>query len=186
MTQIANIDSANVPAGLEPLVVMASVSDRRKIVKHFELCEAEPDRGHAEMWKRLAVKLAGLAPKALNTIGSLSIRFYKADGKYRKQLFALEDLRNGSIIVYTGNVLKAAVSKKLVLPVEKAGSNAFGVPGTDEYLDVESLATTNADPPLYKDMLGWNRTAMKITLSTNATEPQIRAAEQLCELAAGE
>ena len=186
MSQIAHAESANVPAGLETLVSMASVSDRRKIIKHFELCETEGERGHADKWKRLACALARLAPKALNTLGSLSIRFYRADGKYRKQMFALEDLRNGSMVVFTADVIKAALAARKLRPPEKAGSNLYIVPGTDEQIEVESLATTNADPPLYKDMLGWNRTAMRIVLPTNANEMQLRAAEQLCELAAQE
>jgi hypothetical protein len=185
MSQIAaHAESADVPAGLEPLVAMASVSDRRKIIKHYELCEAESERGHAEKWKRLAVTLAKLAPKALNTIGSLSMRFYRADGKYRRQLFALEDLRDGKITIYAANVVKKAIAARLVRPPSQADSHLFSVRGTDELLEVESLATTNADPPLYKDMLGWNRTAMRIAIPSSANEVQLKVAEQLCELSA--
>jgi hypothetical protein len=184
MSQTANVESVNVPPGLEPLVAMASVSDRRKIIKHYETCEAEGERGHADKWKRLAATLARLSPKALTTIGSLSLKFYRADGKYRKQVFALEDLRTGKITVYAANVMKSALSKHLISRPQAAGSFDYGVPGTDEVIEVEPLETTNADPPLYKDMLGWNRTAMRITIPATATEMQLRATEQLCELAA--
>jgi hypothetical protein len=40
--------------------------------------------------------------------------------------------------------------------------------------------------PVYKDMTGWNRRAISITLPPSATEVQCQAAEQLCALAAAD
>jgi hypothetical protein len=52
-------------------------------------------------------------------------------------------------------------------------------------LRVESLtaSTTTSAPEYYRHMLDWNRKAIRITLSTDATPAQIAAAEAICALA---
>ena len=56
------------------------------------VCEGEPTLDHAKLYKRLAAMLYGLAPQAIRTTGQRAVQFFVADGKYRVQAFALEDL----------------------------------------------------------------------------------------------
>ena len=88
----------------------------------------------------------------------------------------MEDNNDGKIAIYTPDVL--AEAEKLKLTGDDQPGRLF----------VEQLDASNTPNPSphFKNMLGWNRTAMKITLPTSATEMQLRAAEQICELAAAE
>ena len=49
-----------------------------------------------------------LAPKAMQTAGQRAVQYFAADGKYRRQVFAMEDLRDGVLAVYMVDVLKEA------------------------------------------------------------------------------
>ena len=96
-----------------------TVRDRANMEKHLAVCDAEPNAAHGTIWRRLMAKLGALAPIAA-TVGLQVVRFFIADGKYRMQVFALEDNSDGFINVYLPNVLSKAVSKKLLV---KTGSN---------------------------------------------------------------
>jgi hypothetical protein len=58
--------------------------------------------------------------------------------------------------------------------------------GDGKTLMVESLTNENTPNPagFYKHMLGWNRKALRITLSNDAADEQITAAENICAVAA--
>src|SRR3954447_25078566 len=95
-------------ADYDGLLLRLGARDRAAVEKHIAVCEAEPTREHATLWKRIACLLCNLAPKALQTAGQRAVQYFAADGKYRRQVFAMEDLRDGVLAVYMVDVLKEA------------------------------------------------------------------------------
>ena len=173
-----------IDARLEELLAKTGARDRVNIEKHLAVCDAEADTGHAMLWRRLMVKLGELAPKALSTVGLQVVRFFIADGKYRMQVFALEDNRDGSLAVYLPNVLAKAVSAKLLV---KNGGQYSLAAAPKQVLAVEQMDVNNpSNPPDFvKHMTGWNRKAVKLTLQANEPDSlQVSMIESLCELAA--
>ena len=158
-------------ADMETFLTGLAGKDRSNIEKHLAACDAEPDPAHGKLWRRLAVGLRRLAPLPVTTVGQHAVQFFIADGKYRMQVFALEDGRDGRVIVYLPDILAEA---------EKVGA-PVGV------LKPESLDASNTPNPSphIKHMLGWNRKAVRITLLTHASAQQVSATEKLCDLAAG-
>jgi hypothetical protein len=161
---------------------------RSNVERHLTVCRREPSGGHLKLWKRLAGHLATLTPHVIRTFGQRAVQFYEADGNYRRQLFAIEDLRDGKLAVYTANVLEAAVTAGVLINGSAPDHHPilFALGGApDEQLRIESLTASNTSsaPEYYRHMLDWNRKAIRITLSTDATPAQIAAAEALCALA---
>ena len=107
--------------------------DRQNIEKHIAVLEAEPDNKHLKLWKRLVVALATLSPHAAQTNGQQSIQFYiadGADGRYRKQVFAMEDLRDGKVTVYVSDVLEKVLAAGVL---EAPPATAPGTPSRARY-----------------------------------------------------
>jgi hypothetical protein len=121
-------------------------------------------------------------------VGQQAVQFFIADGKYRMQVFAMEDLRNGKLTIYTVDVLDQAMRKGVLTgPLAADGSSStYGVGKSRQTLTIDSLTASNTpDPPaFYKHMLGWNRKALRISLLTTSTPAQVNAIESLCALAA--
>jgi hypothetical protein len=162
--------------------------DRQNIIRHLTACETTGGPAHATLWKRLAAMLGGLASHAVKMNGLRAIQFFAADGKHRKQMFALEDARDGLLQVYAPDVLKEAQANGLITrTVDQDGAAGFyearGQSG--EKLMIESLtaAGTTFAPDFYRHMLGWNRSAVRITLPISASEGHVKVAESLCALA---
>ncbi len=169
------------------LLAKLGPKDRTNIERHVLAAETERDVDHARMWKRIATHLMTLASHAAKTTGQQSIQFFVADGKYRMQVFALEDLRDGKMTIYAGNAVDDAVKEGLVTPPPKneRETHAYGLKNGKEKIIIEELDGKTLNPaPFYKDMLGWNRKAIRISLLTTATPAQIEAAEQLCTISA--
>jgi len=170
--------------GFEDLLARASTRDRAAIEKHLAVCDAEPSPAHAKLWRRLAAKLCDLAPLPVRTIGEQAVLFFIADGKYRMQVFALEDNRDGQLVVYLPDVMALAVSEKLL---RKSDNQYVLVSTKGQKLPVEAMDNTNTPDPSQsvKHMLGWNRKAVKVTLSTSELDNSlVSALESLCALAA--
>jgi hypothetical protein len=169
-------------ADLENLLSRAGVKGRLSIEKHLALCDAEGKPEHARLWRRLAARLGTLAPLPVQ-IGSQAVLFFVPDGKYRMQVFTLEDNKDGVLQLYLPNVLADAVKEKIV---SKTGSSySAGKRKTPLMVEVMDAANTPDPAPHVKQMIGWNRKAIKLTL--DASEPdegQVEAAEALCGLAA--
>jgi hypothetical protein len=150
--------------------------------KHLELCAADAATGQGRHWKRLAGLMGRLAPHVVEVTGS-ALKFHIADGKYRQQVFALEDSRKGIIRVFLGDVVTSAQGRGLL---GSSDSRSFPVPGEGglrlelEWLNAESKEV----PDFCRPMLGWGRRAIHTPLSSVAEEKQVRAIERLCELAA--
>jgi hypothetical protein len=160
-----------------------SPKDRMNVERRVDLLESEPQPGRATLWSRLACALATLAPQAVKCIGKQTLQFYIADGKYRMQVFALEDLQDGNFTVYCpGTADEAVTLGLLVKPGDEAP--AYLIPPSEDSLQIELLSGASNAAAHYKDMVGWNRKAIQITLPPFATPAQIEAAELLCAIAA--
>ena len=190
-TKSAAIETALVPlakpAAYEDVLAKLSARDRQSVEKHVALAQAEPTQDHEKLWKRLACDLFTLASHAVTTQGQQAMLFHVQDGKYRMQIFSLEDPRDGRILVYSGDSLEEAVKLGLLrAPGKGEAPGAYVIANTPgERLIVETL-DSNSSPepkPWFKNMLGWGRKAIRITLPVNASSEQVRAAEAMCALA---
>lgn len=164
-----------------------SARDRANLEKHVAVLDAEAGPGHAKSWRKLATMLRRLAPLAANTIGPQVIQYFIADGKYRMQVFALEDKRDGVIAVYIPDVLPAAIKAGILAKPAPSSPTQYPIRAhKNETLHIEALDASNTpDPtPAIKHMLGWNRKALRLTLPALANAAQLAATEELCELAA--
>jgi hypothetical protein len=173
----------------ESFLAALSARDRLNIERHIATCEGEPTLEHAKLFKRMAAMLASLAPQAIRTTGQRAIQFFIADGKYRVQVFALEDLCDGKVTVYLTDTLDAAIADGIFKKRAKTDGEASLYEISDAtgvFLRIEKLNSANTveAPDYYRHMLGWNRKALRLTLPTNATPAQIKAAEALFSVAA--
>jgi hypothetical protein len=182
----AAFNALSKPISFDDFCAKLSAKDRVNIERHVAACEAEPDPRHAKVWKRLACSLMTLSPHAIKCNGQHSTQFYVPDGKYRMQVFAMEDLRQGKITIYCSNVIDDAVAAKVITrPRSKDEESGFPIVGSDETLMIEQLDGGTPSPAaFYKDMLGWNRRALRITLPINATSVQVEAVEKICAISA--
>jgi hypothetical protein len=158
--------------------------DRVNLERHVAALEAEPV--HATLWRRIARSIATLAPHAASTTGQQAVQFFIADGKYRMQVFALEDNRDGKIMIYSVDALEDAYKADLLgKPAKDTPSNLpiTGAPGQVLTVETLSAADTPNPSPFYKHMLGWNRKALRITLPVGSSDAQVFAAETLCGIA---
>ena len=142
---------------------------------------------HVRLWKRLAGLLGHLTPAIPPYAGPNAVRFYVPDGKYRLQVFALEDLRHGDLGIYLSDTREAAMREGVLTGSTEGDSRSYAIANrvNNERLLIEVLTTrgTTSAPDYYKHMLGWHRTAIRITLAKNSTPAQIRAAEAMCMIA---
>ena len=197
---------------LDTLLTGLAAKDRSNIEKHLAACAAEPSPAHGKLWRKVAVALRKLAPLPVQTAGQHAVQFFIPDGKYRMQVFALEDGNNGQLMIYLPDVLAEAQKSGLLskrgakAPGEVAAdvsgasggasaASGAGGAGAQEYairggkgsvLRLEALDAANTPNPAahVKNMLGWNRKALRITLLTVSPADQVAAAEALCALAA--
>jgi len=172
---------SNVEQQYDAFLSRLSVKGRAAAERHDELC-GELD-GFGTLWKRLAGGLGRLAPDAIEMVGGQSVKFHIPDGKYRLQVFALDDTRQGSLIVYLPNIVDLAIERHLLLP---GGVNRMFKIAKDEDdpIQLELITAETPDMTVCKAMVGWGRRALKITISAQAKPKRIRTVELLCELAA--
>ena len=184
------------PIDYDTLLSKLGAKDRLNVERHVAASELEPGPAHVAVWKRTACALTTLSPHVIQTTGQQAVQFYIADGKYRMQVFAMEDQRNGKLLVYLPDVLADAV-KAGVISMPPKGSVPIGDTLIQSYpikaepreaLTIESLTATNTPnaPNFFKHMLGWNRKALRITLLSTSTAAQMTASEALCALAAAQ
>ncbi len=174
-------------ADFTEFLAAVSARDRANLEKHVAALETEASPGHVKSWRKLVTVLRRYAPLAANTIGPQVIQYFVADGKYRMQVFALEDKKDGQILVYMPDVIAAATKAGILAkpPAGRAGEYPIKA-SKNEALLVEILDAANTpDPqPAIKHMLGWNRKALRLTLPSIANAPQLAATEAMAELAA--
>lgn len=169
------------PVRLEELLTRCGVRDRTSIERHLAACDAEPNPAHGQLWRRIMARLATLAPMPFASSGAQAVMFFIADGKYRMQVFALEDTKDGSIQIYLPDVMAEAVKEKAIAKSGKeftAGGATFRVESLD-------AANTLNPPPYFKHMIGWNRKAIRVSLDASTSDgPQVTAVERMCDIAA--
>ena len=160
--------------------------DRATAERRVGVLDAQADAARAALWRRLACGLMTLAPHAAKLVGKQTLQVYVADGRYRMQVFALEDLQDGPFTVYCPDVLDEALRAGLLTPAPGRGEpHAYLTGGSGEPLRVERLDAASLNPaPHYKDMTGWNRRALRITVPATPSAGQVEAAELLCAIAA--
>ena len=190
----------------ESFLARLGVRDRQTIERHVAACETEATGEHARLWRRLACLLASLASQpgadtrakdgrtsrqfGVQTAGQKAVQFFAPDGKYRRQIFALEDLRDGAIVVYTVDALDAALrAGALRGPIRKEdGVAVYEVCGCDgnATVTIEPITAANVGsaPDYYRHMVGWNRTALKVSMQITGDEGRLRALNVLYSLAA--
>jgi hypothetical protein len=176
--------------GFDEMVGKLSPKDRQNMEKQLNSYDESGDKGRASLWKRLVGTMSDLAPGVPpKTSAQRTVQFFVPDGKWRMQVFAIEDRKDGNIAVYTEDVLAEAIKAGVVA---KPAKRAPGTPpeytakGADRPIVIEQLdGKSEADPaPFYKDMLGWNRKALRVTLPGDASDALARAVERICEMAA--
>jgi hypothetical protein len=165
--------------------------DRATAERRVTVLDQEMNAERAALWQRLACSLMTLAPHAAKLVGKQTLQIYVADGKHRMQVFALEDLQDGNFTVYCPDSLDAALKSGLLS--RPPGSTAPSDTDLQEYvtepskhpLRVERLDSKSLHPAAhYKDLTGWNRKALRITVPPSPTEEQVAAAELICAFAA--
>jgi hypothetical protein len=161
-----------------------SPKDRVNAERRVGVLEAEPDLSRLRLWRRLACALMTLAPHAAKLVGRQTIQFYIADGKYRMQVYALEDLQDGHFTIYCQDVMQEAIEAGLLSDAEQAGAHLRRI-SSGEMLFVESMDKSSQSPGAhFNDMVGWNRRALRIVLPPSASSAQVEAAELVCAIAA--
>src|SRR5579875_590623 len=88
------------PMDFDAFLAKLTPKDRLNVERHLAAVEEQSTRAHAKLWKRISAVMMTLAPHSAKANGQQSMQFYIQDGKYRMQIFALEDLRDGTIQVY--------------------------------------------------------------------------------------
>lgn len=172
------------PVDVEEFGAKLAVKDRHRLEQQIAALDTKPYPGLGERWRRFACALFTLAPHMPKMTGLHTIQFFIADGKYRKQMFAIHADDNGSLVVYAPNVIEQAI-KVGIIKKPTAPDTAYRAADSAEPLSIDLLDGNTPDAEVfYKDMTGWNRKAVRVTLSPVATSSQLQAAEDLCALAA--
>jgi hypothetical protein len=173
------------PLSFEEFLAKLPPKDRAGAERRIAALEALPDQNHAHVWRRLACSLMTLAPFAAKLVGKQTLQIYVADGRYRMQVFALEDLQDGNFTVYCPDVLDEAMTAGLLTREPHAEADKYVIEPSKDALSVKRLDKNTLNPaPHFKDMTGWNRKALRITLPPAPTPAQLEAAELLCALGA--
>jgi len=168
-----------------------SPKDRNNAEKQLQAIEAAGEDGkrHVATWRRLACMLTTLAPHQVRLGADHSLLFFVPDGPYKMQVFAMRDARDGVIHVYCGDVLDQAIKQKVLKPAPRKATaeedepELFRLNEVDETLPVDRIDGRIDNLPTYsKNLVGWNRKAIRIHLTPSATEHQLAAAEQLCAM----
>ena len=172
--------------GFDGMLARAAAKDRTHIQRHLAAADAESDGAHAALWRRLATTLFNLAPLPIQTVGHSAVLFFTPDGKYRMQMFALEDQNDGKLAVYLPDVLNDAIRGKILKKADTEDDYAI-VGSMRNVLHVEALDSQNTpEPPNHvKNMLGWGRKALRVTLpNVGSNGARVEATEALLTLAA--
>jgi len=161
--------------------------DRAALERQIGTYEGKLGTAAGELWRRFACMLRTLASGGTKLSGANAMQFYIPDGKYRKQVFAMQALASGELTVYVPDVRAQAARAGILGRHTPAEENRYRLGKGNELLMIDALDGKSPNPEaFYKDMTGWNRKAIRVTLPANPSKEQIQATEQLCVLAAEE
>lgn len=186
MPDVAAAEEKSVGTSFDAVLAKTGAKDRTHIQRHLTAADAEPEPQHAALWRKLAELLASVAPLPVTATGHTAVMFFIPDGKYRMQVFALEDQNDGRIAVYLPDILADAIKKKILK--KGAEPNEYAVVGSmRSTLRAEALDAQNTpEPPVHvKNMLGWNRKSLRLTVPILGTDKaRLGAIDALVRLAA--
>jgi|GraSoiStandDraft_4_1057263.scaffolds.fasta_scaffold852070_1 hypothetical protein len=185
---------------LEAFLAALAAKDRLNVERHLTAIDEGPAPSHGKLWRQIAAALRRLAPHAAQTIGQHVVQFFIADGKYRKQVFTLEDQRDGLIQVYVPDVLAAAIKEKIlgkaldndddlsvgedeIAPTVPVRYPIIGKKNETLQIDALDAANTPEPPNQFKNMLGWGRKALRVTIPTTAGANQAAAVIAMAQIA---
>jgi len=139
----------------------------------------------AQMWRDFAALFMTLANRPAKLTGVNTAQFFIPDGKHRKQVFAMHVLDDGNLNIFMPNVLDDATKAGLISKVDKSPEDhTYLLTQSKEKVTIELLDRDTLNPQFYfKDMTGWNRKAICVTVPPTATPAQKQAIEKLAALA---
>lgn len=175
------------PLDYPELLTRFGDKDRASVERQSAAYAEKAGPAAVERWQRLARVLMGLAGHMPKVSAKLTIQFYIPDGKYKMQVFGLQAEDDGTIAVYCPDVIKQATAAKILgKPRKIETQKLYPVGGSEEdLLPIDELDGDTPNPDLvYKHMTGWNRRAIRMTLSPRASKAMVKAVEQVCEIAA--
>lgn len=191
--QVARLTPPGFPAKpIDYATLLAQFGEKYRQNVEKQVLAYETKLGHvaAERWRRLACLLMTLAPQPPKLTGMHTMQFFIPDGKYRKQVFALHAVGDGTLAVYARDILAEAMRTGILAkPRHSDGdiANTYPLPPSGDTLVIDALDGKSCNPsPFYKDMTGWNRRAICMTLPPDASDVLIQAVERVCNLAAKE
>jgi hypothetical protein len=177
-------ESVEIENAVAAVLARPGTSGKTHVEKHLVSCDAEIDSSHARLWRRLFLHLAELTHLPVQAVAD-GVMFFAPDGRYRMQVFALEDHNDGVVRVYVPDIADPILAQKLSLhPSESGEYRIDGEPDVTLRIDRLDAQSESLPPPYVKNMLGWNRKALRVTLvASQVSGPRINAVEALCGLA---
>jgi len=175
------------PKVLDHAAMLAKFSpkDRDGFERQITACTTKGGEPLAAMWKHFCALFMTLANRPAKLTGVNTVQFYIPDGKHRKQVFAMHGLDDGSLSIFLPNVLDEAFKVGLITkPAKPPEDNVFLLNPSKEKITIELLDRDTLNPQFYfKDMTGWNRKAIQVTIPATASAAQKHTVEQLAALA---
>lgn len=172
------------PISFEEFLSRLSSRDRANAQRRVTVLEEHASPLQGRVWQRLACSLMTLAPVA-KVVGRQAVEFFIPDGRYRMQVFALEDMQDGHLTIYCPDMLKQAAGCGLLAQSARAAPHMYELRSTMEPLQIEALDGSALTPGAhFKNLTNWNRRALRISLPTAPSAAQVQAVELLCGLAA--
>ena len=170
----------------DAMLARFSPKDRDGFERQINACITKGGEPLAAMWREFAALFLTLATRPPKLTGVNTMQFFIPDGKHRKQVFAMHCTDEGLLNLYLPNVLDDAIKAGIVAKVGKTAEEiSYVLPATKEKIGIEPLDRDTLNPQFYyKDMTGWNRKAICVSLSATASADQKHAVEKLVALAA--
>lgn len=177
--------SESTDRAVNPLIsFIARASVRERLILERQIQAMGPpssDRGR--MWERFLIKLGSLAVLPPTTAGVSVVNFFRPDGKYRQQVFSLEHAGNDLFHVFMPDIFDRAI-REGVFTVGKDGYCTFSKNLCRLLVQPVDSHAINF-PAHLKGMTGWNRKAIRVSLSTSeVNNSEADAVDALAELAA--
>jgi hypothetical protein len=178
----------------EFLAKLASAKERTGAQQHVEAQRGTGGNPRAAaLWERLVGTLLTLAPALPRFGGRKAAQFSIPDGKYKLQVFALQEGDAGELHVYIPDVRPEAEKAGLIKSTKgtaAAPAKSYIGGGPAEGLEVQDVTDAGGDSQqqrpaeCVRPMLGWGKKALHVVVKPDASEDQIAAVEQLCAVAA--